>query len=58
MLGLGRLGTTNHLPALHYHGLHMAKKRQQQMHVDGHWVGDLCREFIAEDHRYYLNVIK
>ena len=21
-------------------------------------LGDLCREFIAEDHRYYLNVVK
>ena len=21
-------------------------------------LGDLCREFIAKDHRYYLNVIK
>ena len=20
-------------------------------------LGDLCREFIAEDHRYYLNVV-
>ena len=21
-------------------------------------LGDLCREFIADDHRYYLNVVK
>ena len=21
-------------------------------------LGDLCREFIAEDHRYYLNFVK